>query len=143
MADPAHQSLVYNLRRDPALGECTLHPPEPTQKPSLIIGRNETVGWECPIADENSACLGRENREAFFVDFDAQPVQEFGNHIHHGLQFPSVVVAEYEIIAVANVPADLHAIREPMIERIEIPVGEPLARQIADGQTLAALAGSK
>ena len=52
---------------------------------------------------------------------------------------PGVVVTDDEVVAVAEVPADAEAGREPVVERVEVPVGEPLAGQVADGQPAAAL----
>jgi hypothetical protein len=47
-----------------------------------------------------------------------------------------VTAHQHEVVAVANIPAYSGLIGQQMVEPVEIPIGEPLARQVADGQTL-------
>jgi len=51
-------------------------------------------------------------------------------------QGPTVISQQQEVVAVPHVCPDAKVTRDEMVESGEIPVGEPLAGQIADRQTV-------
>src|SRR5438552_713040 len=75
------------------------------------------------------------------MELQAQPRQHFLDALPELDEPAAIVVEQDKIVAVAQIAADPELRRQGVIEAVEIPVGEPLASQVADGKAAAPLRG--
>jgi hypothetical protein len=142
VADPAHDPGVDDVEPDSAVGKRALHPAHPAAEPTDVLLCELSMGRKDPIAQEPHALIARKDYALVLVDLKTQRFQEALDLQTHLMQPPLVVGEDQEVIDVTDV-AHPEPVGHIMIERIEVDVGEELARLVAQRQPSAPLDGSE
>ncbi len=124
------------------MAKATLHPAHPATEPSHVFLNQKSVRREDTIAQEPDALIARKNHALVLVDLKTQRLQESLDLQSHLVQPPLVVGEDQEVINVADV-AQPETVGDEVIERIEVDVGEELARLVAQRQTPTPLGGGE
>ena len=142
MTDPAHDPGADAVEPDAPGGERALHRAHPATEPSDVFLNQKSVRGEDTIAQEPDALIARKDHALVAVDLKTQRLQEALGLSAYLMQPPLVVGEDQEVIDVPDV-AQSQAVADEMIERVELDVGEELARLVAKRQTPAPLDGGE
>src|SRR5271157_3658787 len=140
MSNPTHDPGANLLEPDATPRILSLHPSHPAAEAMDVLFGNQSVGREDPIAKEADALFAREDDALVPMDSEPQGLQKMLDLPFDLVQPPFVVGEDQEVIDVADV-AQSEAVGDKVIERVEVDVGEELARLVAQRQTPTPLDG--
>ena len=134
VADPARQARLDVVPVDPPGGILPPHPSHPPAELSDVALPQEAMVGPDAIADECQALPTRPDLDLAGMEPQTQPRYKVPQRCGRFPQRVAVVVKDDEVVAVAHVPAQPEPTGDEVVQRRQIPVSEPLAGQVADGQ---------